>query len=50
MRDGKLDGMQDFDGVIRDLIERKVITVEERPRLCDQSEQSALVAEGFDVG
>src|SRR4029434_7083587 len=28
MRDGKLDGMQDFDGVIRDLIEQKVVTVE----------------------
>jgi twitching motility protein PilT len=29
MRDGKLDGMQDFDTVIRDLIERQVITVED---------------------
>ncbi|HEV2717429.1 MAG TPA: PilT/PilU family type 4a pilus ATPase, partial [Terriglobales bacterium] len=29
MRDGKLDGMQDFDGVIRDMIERNVITVED---------------------
>ena len=29
MRDGKLDGMQDFDSVIRDLIERKVVTVED---------------------
>jgi len=29
MRDGKLDGMQDFDAVIKDLIERNVITVED---------------------
>src|SRR3954471_8355802 len=29
MRDGKLDGMQDFDSVIKDFIERKVITVED---------------------
>src|SRR2546422_4884179 len=29
MRDGKLDGMQDFDTVIRDLIERQVITIED---------------------
>jgi twitching motility protein PilT len=27
MRDGKLDGMQDFDSVIRELIETKVITL-----------------------
>ena len=29
MRDGKLDGMQDFDSVIRDLIESKTITFED---------------------
>jgi len=29
MRDGKLEGMQDFDSVIKDLIERNVITVED---------------------
>jgi twitching motility protein PilT len=29
MRDGKLDGMQNFDGVIKDFIERKIITVED---------------------
>jgi len=29
MRDGKLDGMQDFDSVIRDLIERKIVTMED---------------------
>src|SRR5438552_2799659 len=29
MRAGKLDGMQDFDSVIKDLIERNVITVED---------------------
>ena len=29
MRDGKLDGMQDFDTVIKDLIHRRVITMED---------------------
>jgi len=29
MRDGKLDGMQDFDTVIKDLIQRRVITMED---------------------
>src|SRR6476620_795868 len=29
MKDGKLDGMQDFDSVIRDLIERGVVSIED---------------------
>lgn len=29
MRDGKLDGMQDFDTVIKDLIERRVVSLED---------------------
>lgn len=29
MRDGKIDGMQDFDSVIKDLIERNVISLED---------------------
>ena len=29
MRDGKLDGMQDFDTVIKDMIHRRVITLED---------------------
>lgn len=29
MRDGKLDGMQDFDTVIKDLIHRRIITMED---------------------
>jgi twitching motility protein PilT len=29
MRDGKLDGMQYFDGVIKDMIERQVVTLED---------------------
>ena len=29
MRDGKLDGMQDFDGVIKDMIERQIVTLED---------------------
>lgn len=29
MRDGKLDGMQDFDGAIKDMIERQIVTLED---------------------
>jgi twitching motility protein PilT len=29
MRDGKFDGMQDFDTVIKDMIERKIVTMED---------------------
>lgn len=29
MRDGKLDGMQDFDTVIKDFIQRRIVTVED---------------------
>lgn len=29
MRDGRLDGMQDFDSVIKEFIERKIITLED---------------------
>src|SRR5438067_4585724 len=29
MHDGKIDGMQDFDDVIKDLIERNIVTVED---------------------
>ncbi|MCA1849799.1 MAG: PilT/PilU family type 4a pilus ATPase, partial [Acidobacteria bacterium] len=29
MRDGKLDGMQDFDSVIKEMIEHKVVTMED---------------------
>ncbi|HKC65384.1 MAG TPA: PilT/PilU family type 4a pilus ATPase [Pyrinomonadaceae bacterium] len=29
MRDGKLDGMQDFDSVIKQMIERKIVTMED---------------------
>ena len=29
MRDGKLDGMQEFDSVIRDFIERRVVSIED---------------------
>jgi pilus retraction protein PilT len=29
MRDGRLDGMQDFDSVIKDLIERKIVSLED---------------------
>ncbi len=29
MRDGKIDGMQNFDGVIKDMIQRNVVTLED---------------------
>ena len=29
MRDGKLDGMQYFDGIIKDMIERQIVTLED---------------------
>jgi twitching motility protein PilT len=29
MRDGKLDGMQDFDGVIKQMIEQKIVSMED---------------------
>src|SRR3990170_2921390 len=29
MRDGEIDGMQDFDSVIRDMVERKLITMDD---------------------
>ena len=29
MRDGKLDGMQDFDGVIKQMIEQKIVSLED---------------------
>jgi Tfp pilus assembly ATPase PilU len=29
MRDGKLDGMQDFDTVIKEMIERNIVTLED---------------------
>jgi twitching motility protein PilT len=29
MRDGKIDGMQDFDNVIKDMIDRKIVTMED---------------------
>jgi twitching motility protein PilT len=29
MRDGRLDGMQDFDSVIKELIERRIVTLED---------------------
>jgi twitching motility protein PilT len=29
MRDGKLDGMQDFDGVLKDMIQRKIVALED---------------------
>ncbi len=48
MRDGKLDGMQDFDTVIKGLIESKVVSLEDGLAFRDQSKQLAAVAQGHD--
>src|SRR6476646_1138993 len=50
MRDGKLDGMQDFDGVIKDLIERKVITVEDGVGFATNQNNLLLSLKGLTSG
>src|SRR5213592_4035086 len=50
MRDGKLDGMQDFDSVIKDLIERKVITVEDGLAFATNQNNLLLSLKGLTSG
>ncbi len=50
MRDGKLDGMQDFDSVIRDLIERNVITVEDGVGFATNQNNLLLSLKGLTSG
>src|SRR5713226_5174445 len=50
MRDGKLDGMQDFDTVIKDLIERNVITVEDGVGFATNQNNLLLSLKGLTSG
>jgi twitching motility protein PilT len=50
MRDGKLDGMQDFDTVIRDLIERNIITVEDGMMFATNQNNLLLSLRGLTAG
>ena len=50
MRDGKLEGMQDFDSVIKDLIERNVITVEDGVGFATNQNNLLLSLKGLTSG
>jgi twitching motility protein PilT len=50
MRDGKLEGMQDFDSVIKDLIERNVITVEDGTGFATNTNNLLLSLKGLTSG
>lgn len=50
MRDGKLDGMQDFDSVIRDFIERKIVTEEDGLTFATNAHNLALGLRGLSTG
>lgn len=47
MRDGKHDGMQDFDSVIKDLIERKIVTMEDGLAFSTNQNNLLLVLKGL---
>ena len=46
MRDGKFDGMQEFDFVIKDLIQRKVVTLEDGLSFATNQNNLLLVLKG----
>jgi twitching motility protein PilT len=50
MRDGKLDGMQDFDTVIRDFIERNVVTIEDGVGFATNQNNLLLSLRGLSSG
>jgi len=50
MHDGKLEGMQDFDTVIKDLIERNVITVEDGTGFATNQNNLLLSLKGLTSG
>jgi twitching motility protein PilT len=50
MRDGKLDGMQDFDGVIKDMIEQKLITLEDGLSFATNQNNLLLSLKGLTSG
>ncbi|MDT4967239.1 MAG: twitching motility protein PilT [Acidobacteriota bacterium] len=47
MRDGKLDGMQDFDFVIKDMIERKIVSMEDGLAFATNQNNLLLVLKGL---
>ncbi len=47
MRDGKLDGMQDFDTVIREMIENKIVTLEDGMAFCTNQNNLLLSLKGM---
>src|SRR5438067_9066429 len=50
MRDGKLDGMQDFDTVIKDFIEKNVISVEDGLAFATNQNNLLLSLKGLTSG
>jgi twitching motility protein PilT len=50
MRDGRLDGMQDFDTVIRDLIERGVVSLEDGLTFATNQNNLLLELKGVTAG
>src|SRR5438067_7586235 len=50
MRDGKLDGMQDFDTVIKDLIERNIVTIEDGMGFATNQNNLLLSLKGLTSG
>ncbi len=50
MRDGKIDGMQDFDTVIRGLIEKKIITLEDGLSFATNQNNLLLSLKGLTSG
>jgi twitching motility protein PilT len=50
MRDGKLDGMQDFDHVIKDLIEARVITLDDGLAFATNPNNLGLSLKGLTAG
>ncbi len=47
MRDGVIDGMQDFDTVIKDLIERKIVTLEDGLAFATNQNNLQLALQGL---
>ncbi|MEP6569695.1 MAG: PilT/PilU family type 4a pilus ATPase [Acidobacteriota bacterium] len=50
MKDGKLDGMQDFDTVIRDFIERRVVSLEDGLAFATNQNNLLLQLKGVTAG
>ena len=50
MKDGRLDGMQDFDTVIRDLIERGVVSLEDGLAFATNQNNLLLELKGVTIG